>query len=194
MDIEKSTYSVLIVSSSAKLNDSIKAVLPEDEFEQVAVTDNAANAKRLILERVFDIIIINAPLPDEYGTGLARDISETSGSGVMLMVRSDEYPDVYGNLSPLGVLVISKPTSQQMVTQSLRLLCATRQRLKRMEKKTETIEEKIEEIRIVNRAKWLLIENLKMTEHEAHRYIEKKAMDRCVTKRRIAETIISTYK
>ena len=50
------------------------------------------------------------------------------------------------------------------------------------------------EIRIVNRAKCLLIEQLKMTEEEAHRYIEKQAMDRCVTKRTVAENILSTYK
>jgi len=49
------------------------------------------------------------------------------------------------------------------------------------------------EIRLVNRAKWLLISELKMTEPDAHRYIEKQAMDRCVSKRRIAEEIIKTY-
>lgn len=46
----------------------------------------------------------------------------------------------------------------------------------------------------MNKAKWFLIEQLKMTEQEAHRYIEKQAMDRCVTKRVIAENILSTYK
>ena len=63
-----------------------------------------------------------------------------------------------------------------------------------MEQKTASIEEKMEEIRIVNRAKWLLIEQLKMTEKEAHRYIEKQAMDRCVTRRIVAEKILATYK
>lgn len=78
--------------------------------------------------------------------------------------------------------------------QSIRLLCGTRERLRRMEKKTASVEEKIEEIRLVNRAKWILIDELKMTETDAHRYIEKQAMDRCVTRRKIAEGIIQTYK
>lgn len=52
----------------------------------------------------------------------------------------------------------------------------------------------MEDIRVVNKAKWFLIEQLKMTEQEEHRYIEKQAMDRCVTKRVIAENILSTYK
>ncbi len=49
------------------------------------------------------------------------------------------------------------------------------------------------EIRIVSRAKLLLISEMQMDEAQAHRYIEKQAMDRCVTKRAIAEEIINTY-
>ena len=56
-----------------------------------------------------------------------------------------------------------------------------------------SVEEKMEEIRLVNRAKWLLIEQLKMTESDAHRYIEKQAMDRCVSRREIAQNIIRIY-
>ena len=81
-----------------------------------------------------------------------------------------------------------------MIAQSLGLLCGTRERIRRMEQKTATIEEKMEEIRIVNHAKWMLIEQLKMSESEAHRYIEKQAMDRCVTRRAVAEDILQTYK
>ena len=51
----------------------------------------------------------------------------------------------------------------------------------------------MEEIRAVNRAKWLLISEINMDEPEAHRYIEKQAMDRCVSKKEIAEEIIKTY-
>ena len=49
------------------------------------------------------------------------------------------------------------------------------------------------EIKIVNRAKWTLINSLNMSEEDAHRYIEKQAMDRCVSKRAIAEEIIRSY-
>ena len=51
----------------------------------------------------------------------------------------------------------------------------------------------MEEIRMVNRAKWLLISELQMDEPQAHRYIEKQAMDRCISRRKIAEEIIKTY-
>ncbi|MFR0902788.1 MAG: ANTAR domain-containing protein [Anaerovoracaceae bacterium] len=47
---------------------------------------------------------------------------------------------------------------------------------------------------MVNKAKWLLISRLNMEEKEAHRHIERQAMDRCITKRDVAEEIIQKYR
>ena len=68
-------------------------------------------------------------------------------------------------------------------------LCGTRERLRRMEQKSLSMEDKMAEIRLINRAKWVLIEQ-GMSEQDAHRYIEKQAMDRCVPKRVVAEEIL----
>ena len=138
--------------------------------------------------------IINTPLPDEFGTRLALDICESTQSGVLLLVRAEQYPDVSARVGASGVMTLQKPTNPAIFSSTLRLLCATRERLRRMEQKTATLEEKMEEIRLVNRAKWILIDQLKMTENEAHKFIERQAMDRCVTRRTIAENILATYK
>lgn len=193
MGLKEYRYSVLLVSYSEKFNQSLLNLMPESRYDTVTVARDVSSARRFLLENSFDIVIINTPLPDDFGTRLALDICEGSGSGILLLTKAEHYPDINARVSPYGVLVVPKPTSPQMITQSLILLCSTRERLRRMEQKTASIEEKMEEIRIVNRAKCLLIEQLKMTESEAHRYIEKQAMDRCVTRRIIAEKIISTY-
>jgi AmiR/NasT family two-component response regulator len=194
MDLKEHCYSVLAVSSSEKFKQSLFALLPESRYHPVTTAPDATSCRQILSESRFDIVIINTPLPDEFGTELALDICDSTGTGILLLVKAEHYSDINAHVSPYGVLTLSKPTSAQMISQSLLLLCGTRERLRRMEQKTASIEEKMEEIRIVNRAKWLLIEQLKMTEAEAHRFIEKQAMDRCVTRRVIAENIISTYK
>lgn len=194
MEFTERRYSVLLVSSSPKFNESMLALLPESRFYPVAAVSDVSNARRRLLESKYDIVIINAPLPDDFGTRLALNICDNSGTAVLLFVKAEHYPDINGRVSPFGVLVLPKPASSQTVSQSLQLLCGTRERLRRMEQKTASIEEKMEEIRIINRAKLLLMEQLKMTEKEAHRFIEKQAMDRCVTRITIAQSILSTYK
>lgn len=194
MALTEHSYSVLVVSASDKFNNSLRALLPENRYSPVVLAADVSGARRRLLEDRFDLVIINSPLPDDFGTRLALDVCDSSGTGVLLLVKAEHYPDVNARVSPYGVLALSKPTSAAIVSQSLLLLCGTRERLRRMEQKAASIEEKMEEIRLVNRAKWLLIEQLKMTEQDAHRYIEKQAMDRCVTRRVIAEQILSTYK
>lgn len=185
---------MLIVSGSAQFAAVLAELLPSGSYCPVKTVGDASGARRLLLESPTDIVIINTPLPDDFGTHLALDICQDSGAGVMLIVKNEHYSEINARCAPYGVLTVAKPASAQLILQSVQLLCATRERLRRMEKKTASVEEKMEEIRLVNRAKWRLIEVLKMTEAQAHRYIEKQAMDRCVNRRTIASEILAAYK
>ena len=194
MIFQERTYSVLLVSASDKFNTTIMPLLPVTDYWPVTAVKTVGAAQRRMLETAYDIVIINAPLPDDFGMRLAMDTCAASGAGVLLLVKSELYDEVYSKVVSHGVMTLSKPTSLQMVSQTLRVLCATRERLRQVEAKQVTVEEKIDEIRLVNRAKWLLIECLSMTEADAHRYIEKQAMDLRLSKREVAEHIIKTYK
>lgn len=194
MDFKERVYSVLVVSSFKKFNEAFSHTLPEANYYPVNIVTNAAAAKRAMLEKKYDFVIINAPLSDDFGMRLAIDISSTAGSVVLLIVKADIYSDVHAKVVEYGVMSLAKPASAQSVLQALQWMAAMRERLRRLEKKALSVEEKMEEIRIINRAKWILIENLNMTESDAHRYIEKQAMDRCVTRKIIAQGIINTYK
>lgn len=193
MNFMERVYSVLVVSSSEKFNGSISGVLDGARFFPVKFVSSASSARRQMLENSFDIVVINTPLKDDFGISLALDVCEKSGSGVLMFVKAEHYDDVNSKVCISGVLTLPKPANSVMVSQSISLLCATRERLMRMEQKTASVEEKMAEIRLVNRAKLILIEQLKMTEKEAHRFIEKQAMDRCETRRSVAEKIITTY-
>lgn len=184
------SYSVLSVAAAEKFHTSLRELLPSGRYSPVHSASDAAEARRRLLESRYDIIVISAPLRDEFGTHLAQHFAENSGAGILLLVKPEYYSDVSAQVTPLGVLALSKPTSPQLMLQCMELLCGTRERLRRMEQKSASIEDKMAEIRLVNRAKWALIENRGMTEQDAHRYIEKKAMDRCVSKRVVAEEIL----
>lgn len=194
MVFQERTYSVLIVTASDSFTNSVMPLLPVTDYWPVTTARSVGEARRRIAETDFDIVLINAPLPDDFGMRLAIDICTNGGAGVLLMVKNDLFNDIYAKVVSYGVITLSKPTNLQMVAQNLRILCATRERLRQMEAKQATVEEKIEEMRLVNRAKWLLIECLGMTEPEAHRYIEKQSMDERISKREVAENIIKTYK
>ncbi len=187
------TYSVLIVSSSEKFAASIKSMLPENEFGPVRFAKNEGEARRKLADMNFDTVIINTPLVDDFGTGLALDVAADTRSGALMFVKDELYDDVTDRVIDYGVLTMSKPVSASMVHQVFKIMYAMQERFRRMEKKAATLEEKMEEIRLINHAKWTLIQHMKLTEAEAHKLIEKQAMDTRRTKREIAEGIIRTY-
>ena len=193
MSLQEQIYSVLVVSASDTFNSALIPLLPDSKFDPVRFETSVNSAKRALADRTYDFIVINSPLPDDAGVRFAMDLSGLKTSVALLMVRSDVYATTYNRVAEFGVYVLPKPTSKPSVSQAIDWMIATRERLKKFEKKTVSTEEKIQEIRIVNRAKWVLIDSLKMTEADAHRYIEKQAMDRCISKREIAEEIIKTY-
>lgn len=191
--LKEHRYSVLVVSASDKFVDALFPILSPDEFDRAEVATNVGQARRMCLESTYDIIVINTPLTDEFGANFAVDIASDSGSGVMLCVKADMYDEITAKTEDYGVLTVSKPTNRVIMKQSIKLLCATRERLMRIERKVQTFEEKMEEIKIVNKAKWLLIDNLKLGENEAHKYIEKLAMNTRKPRREVASHIIEEY-
>ncbi len=193
MIFREDTYRVLIVSASEKFNTVTASLLPGSEFWPVTIVKTAGEAQRRLLETAYDIVLVNTPLPDGFGTELARDACAKSHAAVLLLVKRELQDEIYYKVMESGVVTLPKPVSEQTMTQMLRTLCSLRERLRRAEEKQVTVEKKIEELRIVNRAKWLLIERLHMTEEDAHGYIRRQAMDKRVTQREAAEDILRTY-
>ena len=193
MSLKEQVYSVLIVSASEKLNQAMPEIFGVPVFSPVQFVSNVSTARRAVAERDFDIVVVNSPLPDDTGVRFAVDTVSAYQTVVLFLARTEQYEQSYDRLAEHGVFLIQKPVSKSSFQLAAGWLVSARERIRKTEKKTLSIEEKMNEIRLVNRAKWLLISELKMTEPDAHRYIEKQAMDRCVPKRRVAEEIISTY-
>ncbi len=193
MSLEVRIYSILLVSSSTGFVDTMRSLLPENRYSPVCTAENVSAAKRVLAERVFDFVIINSPLSDGSGLRLATDIAEQRNTIPLLLVKGEEYPDMLDRTIRNGVYILAKPLTRATTAVALAWMAASRERIRVTEKKELSFEEKMGEIRVVNRAKWLLISELNMSEPEAHRYIEKQAMDRCIPRRQIAEEIIRMY-
>ena len=183
----------LVVSSSEKSISLFSEVLTSASINQITVLASAGEVRRLLLEKDFDIIIIDAPLPDESGESLARNIAVKGLSQVVIAVNSEHFNEICSICHEDGVLTIPKPIDKSFFWSALLLAKSVSKKLKRMLDENVKLKQKIEDIRIIDRAKCLLISYLSLTEQEAHRFIEKQAMDLRSTKRAIAEEILKTY-
>jgi len=185
--------SALIVSGSEKSVTLFSEVITIASVKKITVIACAGEARRTLLEKNFDIIIIDAPLADESGETLARHIAVKGISQVILAVNSENFNETASVCQEDGVLTISKPVDKNIFWAALSLARSVSSKLKKMQDENAKLKQKIEDIRIIDRAKCILISYLNLTEQESHRFIEKQAMDLRSTKRAIAEEILKTY-
>ena len=94
MVFQERTYSVLIVTASDTFANSVMPLLPMTDYWPVTIVHSVSEARRRVVDTEFDIVLINAPLPDDFGMRLAIDICTNSGAGVLMLVKNDLFNDI----------------------------------------------------------------------------------------------------
>ena len=188
----KNIYKVLVAGANDKTFALLQTLLPGSSYDPPLRAGSAGEAKRMALDYAVDIAILYAPMRDEFGTQLALSLARDN-VGVLLLVPGESFDGVRDQMEDEGVMALAKPLTRQTLEMGLHMITALRGKLLQMDRRNRALQEKMTDIRTINRAKWLLIEQLRMTESEAHYYIERQAMDTRLSRREVAENIIRSY-
>lgn len=183
----------MIISANEQSVTSFSQLLKAEGCQFIDSAKSGSDGRRRISEREYDLIIVNTPLSDEFGDLLANDAARGTNSGVILTVKSEIELEAESRTSEYGVFVLGKPLSKQLFYKAIKLLEATRNRLNGVKKENIKLQKKIDDIRVINRAKYILMEYLSMTEPQAHKYLERQAMDLRLTKVEVAKRLLITY-
>ncbi|MCM1320931.1 MAG: ANTAR domain-containing protein [Bacteroides sp.] len=185
--------SVLIISNTQTTFDIISDLLRQQPFSRIAAAQSASEARRILIDADFELIIIDSPLSDEFGTDFSLFAAEKTDAGIILITPCAQLDDVSIQVEDAGIFALPKPISPEFFYQAVKLLTASRRRVMKLTSENTKLQNKIEEMRLVDRAKCILIQYLNMTEPQAHRYIEKQAMDLRQSRSMIAQKILKTY-
>lgn len=187
------TVSALLVSASEAQTKRIGALLTRARIVPFEHADSVRQALDLFDAGGIDGVLIAEPVTGSSGQELALQLKKRRCMAVLLLAEPTHADAAAVLLEQSGVLVLPNDAPESLIVQTIRLLAAVRIQLEQMQHKTEKLEAKVADIRIINRAKLLLVQHLQMTETEAHKYIEKQAMNTSMPRRTIAENIIRTY-
>jgi response regulator NasT len=187
------TGGALLISSSEKGRLALRSLLEEIRLPSIETAASGSEARRLLTNRPFSIVVVNAPLNGENGPELALFAASTLGLASLLLVRQEELDGAAASMGDSGVLTLGKPINGQNFLQAVRLALAAHVKIAALREENRRLYERLDEQRLVNRAKWLLIEQRGLTEPQAHHFIEKQAMDQRIPKRQAAQDILDLY-
>ncbi|MGI6005398.1 MAG: ANTAR domain-containing response regulator [Christensenellales bacterium] len=185
--------SVLIVTATHKSEAYLRELLAEQNFEEIAAKRDCDSARRLLLSRDFDLCIINAPLEHEFGDTFAMQLVQSRHMQVIIAVRWELFDQMSAKLDEVGIYTVPKPLDRALLQGVLRLANIAFNRLSILQKENIKLKQSIQDVKLIDRAKILLVEYLKMSEDQAHKYIEKQAMDMRITRKAVAKNILKTY-
>ena len=175
----------LIVSAGNNANEYLARHVAELGYTRPAIVASGGEARRRIDGKDFEVIIINTPLPDEFGHELGMDAVQKTDAGVILLTKTGTAEQISDKLQDYGVLVLGKPFTAVQFRQTVQMAASICRRLNLVRAENAKLQDKL-----VDRAKCFLIEKRGMTEAEAHRLIEKTAMDTRKSRGEVAEDIL----
>lgn len=184
---------ILLVSRKGKSKDMLVQLLGMDATIQIAAAYTEGDAIDLLEKNEYDLVIINSPLEGKTGVELAIYIAEKYTAGILFAVQNKYADAISLKVEPYGVLVVGKPIVRAFFNQAVRFAEVTNHRLQTLKEEKLHLQLKLEEMSIINRAKCVLIQYLSMSEAQAHKYIERQAMDLRQSKFRVAKQILKAY-
>ena len=182
----------LIVASTPTRQHALTDVLYHEKINCV-VCSTAAEARRTLLCRPFDLFVVYSGLIDEQGNELAMAIADTNDCGGIYIGNSITTEQIEEELNECGIITMSLPITKMQLVEAVRLLVVSNARVRLLKTKNEELAAKLDDLKYINRAKIVLMRTLGYTEEQSHKYIEKRAMEMRMSRRKVAIEILKTY-
>lgn len=180
---------VIVAEDEAIIRLDIVETLSDSGFEVIGQAGDGAEAVRLALELKPQLVLMDIKMPGTDGLQAAEILKEHKVPVVLLTAFSS--PELVERASEAGVYsYVVKPFNPSNLIPALRIALSLHQRMATAENEVDEINEKLETRKLVDRAKGLLTEKMKLNEPEAFRWIQKASMDRRLSMKQVAQTVI----
>ena len=183
---------ILIAGKTEEICDSIAQLLLELDCDNISTFTSGAIIRGVDISK-FDSVIISTPLSDEFGLDLVADISNDAKNGIVVLAKREIADEVQKKIRFTGAFVLPRPFNKALLVQTIKLAEIAHIGMAKLEEENRQLSQQLSDMKIVNRAKSMLMQYLNLTEEQAHRHIQKQAMDLRKTQRAVAEDILKTY-
>lgn len=186
--------SILIAVRKPELAEQIRGVLASRGYLISDICVSGMQGLRLASSRPVDIAIVGFTLSDMSGLEFAGDVIEKCDCSVLLLTPPEQMAYVKEQSGSMDIVTLQRPATAQAMLSALELMEHYRNRLRRVSDEAHKLKSDLERRALAEKAKVLLMHKLSMTEAEAWRYLQKRAMDSGRTLKDVAAQVLEQYK
>ncbi|WP_443094801.1 ANTAR domain-containing response regulator [Rothia koreensis] len=182
---------VVVAEDEALIRLDIVEILKGQGFDVVAEAGNGEEAVELTREHDPDVVLMDVKMPKMDGISAAEAIAKDRIAPVVLLTAFSQKELVDRATEAGAMAYVVKPFTENDLIPAIEVAVSRYEQIKALEGEVSDLKEQFETRKLVERAKSLLITKMGLREPEAFRWIQKTSMDRRLSMREVAETIVS---
>ena len=180
---------IMIAVPKADTAHKIKHVLNRTGYQVSDVCTSGNEAIRHVRQTPPDILLINFEMQDINGLEVAKIVGDENLCSVILMVGSAQKNYVQDAIAEHDITLLSKPLNSLALVNTIDIVLQSRSRMENLSLRLEKAKQDLENRKIIEKAKGILMHKKYISEGEAYRRIQKLSMDNRVSMREVAEEI-----
>lgn len=185
-------HRVLIAEDEALIRMDLAEMLREEGYEVVGEAGDGQEAVELAESLRPDLVIMDVKMPRRDGIDAAAEIAAKRIAPILILTAFSQRELVEKARDAGAMAYLVKPFSITDLIPAIELAVSRFGEIAALEEEVATLSDRLETRKLVERAKGLLQANQKMSEPEAFKWIQRAAMDRRTTMRRVAEVVLET--
>ena len=189
---EAPAHRVLIAEDEALIRLDLAEMLREEGYEVVGEAGDGQEAVELAEKLTPDLVIMDVKMPRRDGIDAAREIAEKRIAPIVVLTAFSQRDLVERARDAGAMAYLVKPFSISDLIPAIELAVTRFSEISALEKEVATLGDRLETRKLVERAKGLLQAKQGMSEPEAFKWIQRAAMDRRTTMKRVAEVVLET--
>ncbi len=181
---------IVIAEDEAIIRLDLEESLQEEGYEVVGQTGRGDEALDLVRSLEPDVVILDIKMPGADGIDVARRISAERLAAVLLLTAFSQR-DLIQQASEAGVLAyLVKPFQRRELVPAVEMALGRFRELRAVEGEAAELAQRLETRKVVDRAKGKLMDQQGMSEGDAYRYLQTRAMEQRSTMRAVAESVL----
>lgn len=184
------TRRVLVAEDETLIRLDIVEILTDAGYAVVGEAENGEKAVELAREHRPDLVVMDVKMPVMDGITAAKTIAEERIAPVVMLTAFSQRDLVESAQEAGAMAYVVKPFGQNDLVPAIEVAAARFDEIRALEAEVTSMADKFETRKLVDRAKSVLITKMGLSEPEAFRWIQKTSMDRRLTMREVAETVV----
>ncbi|KQH77954.1 transcriptional regulator [Mycobacterium gordonae] len=183
---------VLIAEDEALIRMDLAEMLREEGYDIVGEAGDGQEAVELAEQHKPDLVIMDVKMPRRDGIDAAAEIASKRIAPIVVLTAFSQRDLVERARDAGAMAYLVKPFTASDLVPAIELAVSRFSELTALEREVETLSDRLETRKLVERAKGLLQVKQGMTEPEAFKWIQRAAMDRRTSMKRVAEVVLET--